>query len=77
MAEEERAGAEFEDEEGDRSELIGPSARFTIGGKPLPLDEFITSTTGELADRSRAEPRPQPPGQPKSVVWAARRPPQS
>lgn len=58
----------------ERDPLIGPEARFTIGGKPLPLDEFITSTTGGLADREPAAAEPQPAGQPKQVVWASRRP---
>ena len=62
-----------EEEENDRSHPIGPTARFTIGGKPLELEEFISATTGELADRERPEPQSQPPPLPKSVVWASRR----
>ncbi len=65
---------EEEQEEDDRSHPIGPTARFTIGGKPLELEEFISATTGELADRERAEPQPQPPPLSKPVVWASRRP---
>lgn len=73
MADDERIDDEPEEED-ERDPLIGPEARFTIGGKPLPLDEFITSTMGELADREPASVEPQPPGQPKQVVWASRRP---
>ncbi len=66
---------EFEAEAADdRTEPIGPRARFTIGGKPLPLDDFISATTGALANRGPVEPEPQPPPQPKSIVWASRRP---
>ncbi len=60
--------------EDDREPHIGPEARFTIGGKPLPLNEFVTSTMGDLADREPAAPEPPPRGQPKDVVWASRRP---
>ena len=74
MADDERIDDEPEDEANERDPLIGPEARFTIGGKPLPLDEFITSTTGDLADREPASAEPQPPGQPKQVVWASRCP---
>ena len=66
---------ELEEEAADEREPhIGPEARFTIGGKPLPLDEFVASTMGELADREPAPPEPPPPGQPKEIVWASRRP---
>ena len=65
---------EDEEEEDDRSYPIGPTARFTIGGKPLELEEFISMTTGNLADRERVEPQPQSPPLTKSVVWASRRP---
>ena len=65
---------EDEEEEDDRSYPIGPTARFTIGGKPLELEEFISTTTGKLADRERVEPQPQAPPLTKSVVWASRRP---
>ena len=75
MAEEDQVDDELEAEaEDDRSPHIGPDARFSIGGKPLPLDEFITLTTGELADRELVEPQPQPPPQPKQIVWNSRRP---
>ena len=63
-----------EEEEDDPSYPIGPTARFTIGGKPLELEEFISATTGELADREHVEPQPQSPPLPKGVVWASRRP---
>ena len=63
-----------DEEEDDRSYPIGPTARFTIGGKPLELEEFISTTTGKLADRERVEPQPQSPPLTKSVVWASRRP---
>ncbi len=53
---------------------IGPAARFTIGGKPLVLDDFIDITTGDLASRPRVEPIEQPPPAPKAVVWNSRRP---
>ena len=65
---------EEDEEEDDRSYPIGPTARFTIGGKPLELEEFISTTTGKLADRERVEPQPQSPPLTKSVVWASRRP---
>ena len=53
---------EIEDEEeNDRSHPIGPTARFTIGGKPLELEEFISATTGELADRERTWSRSHSP----------------
>ena len=75
MPDDERADELLEEEaEDDRSPHIGPEARFTIGGKPLPLDEFVASTMGDLADREPAAPEPPPRGQPKDVVWASRRP---
>ncbi len=78
LPDEKQDNEELEDEgpeeEDDRSHPIGPTARFTIGGKPLELDEFISMTTGELADRERPEPQSQPPPLPKPVVWASRRP---
>ena len=77
LPDEDRDDEELEDEEeeeDDRSYPIGPTARFTIGGKPLELEEFISTTTGELADRERVEPQPQSPPLTKSVVWASRRP---
>ena len=75
MPDDERADDLLEEEaEDDRSPHIGPEARFTIGGKPLPIDEFVTSTMGDLADREPAAPEPPPRGQPKDVVWASRRP---
>lgn len=74
MADDEHTDDEPEGEGDERDPLIGPEARFTIGGKPLPLDEFVTSTTGKLADREPAAAEPQPAGQPKQVVWASRRP---
>ena len=75
LPDEDRDDEEVEDEEeDDRSYPIGPTARFTIGGKPLELEEFISTTTGKLADRERVEPQPQSPPLTKSVVWASRRP---
>ncbi len=66
---------EPEDEETPSREFpIGPTARFTIGGKPVVLDDFIDITTGDLASRPRIEPVEQPPPVPKAVVWNARRP---
>ena len=75
MPDDERTDDLLEEEaEDDRSPHIGPEARFTIGGKPLPIDEFVASTMGDLADREPAAPEPPPRGQPKDVVWASRRP---
>ena len=75
MPDDERADDLLEEEaEDDRSPHIGPEARFTLGGKPLPIDEFVTSTMGDLADREPSPPEPPPRGQPKDVVWASRRP---
>ena len=61
-------------EEPDREFPISSNARFTIGGKPLVLDDFIDITTGDVANRPRVEPQPQPAPLPKEVVWNARRP---
>ena len=75
MPDDERTDEQLEEEAADgREPHIGPEARFTIGGKPLPLDEFVASTMGDLADREPAPPEPPPPGQPKEIVWASRRP---
>ena len=75
MPDDERTDELLEEEaEDDREPHIGPEARFTIGGKPLPLDEFVASTMGDLADREPTPPEPPPRGQPKDVVWASRRP---
>ena len=75
MPDDERTDEPLEEEAADdREPHIGPEARFTLGGKPLPLDEFVASTMGDLADREPAAPEPPPRGQPKDVVWASRRP---
>ena len=75
MPDDERTDDLLEEEAADdREPHIGPEARFTLGGKPLPIDEFVTSTMGDLADREPAAPEPPPRGQPKDVVWASRRP---
>ena len=75
MPDDERTDELLEEEAADdREPHIGPEARFTLGGKPLPIDEFVTSTMGDLADREPAAPEPPPRGQPKDVVWASRRP---
>lgn len=63
-----------DDESPSRDFPIGPTARFTIGGKPLVLDDFIDITTGDLASRPRVEPVEQPGPAPKAVVWNSRRP---
>lgn len=65
---------EAESEEPDRDFPISVNARFTIGGKPLVLDDFIDITTGDVSHRPRVEPRPQPEPLPKEVIWNARRP---
>lgn len=65
---------EAEPEEPDRDFPISPNARFTIGGKPLALDDFIDITTGDIAHRPVVEPQPQPAPMPKQVIWNARRP---
>ena len=75
MPDDERTDELLEEEAADdREPHIGPEARFTLGGKPLPLEEFVASTMGDLADREPAAPEPPPRGQPKDVVWASRRP---
>ena len=63
-----------ESEEPDRDFPISQNARFTIGGKPVVLDDFIDITTGDIANRPVVEPRPQPEPLPKDVIWNARRP---
>ena len=77
MSDQERDTAEVEadaSQEPDREFPIASSARFTIGGKPLALDDFIDITTGDVANRPRVEPQPQPEPVPKEVIWNARRP---
>lgn len=61
-------------EEPDRNFPISSQARFTIGGKPLALEDFIDITTGDLASRPKVQPQPQPQPLPKDVIWNARRP---
>ena len=61
-------------EEPDRDFPISSNARFTIGGKPVVLDDFIDITTGDVANRPPIEPQPQPEPLPKDVIWNARRP---
>lgn len=63
-----------EAEEPDRDFPISSNARFTIGGKPVVLDDFIDITTGDVANRPAVEPQPQPAPLPKQVIWHARRP---
>ena len=63
-----------DEEEPSRDFPIGPTARFTISGRPLVLDDFIDITTGDLANRPHAQPVEQPPPMPKAVIWNARRP---
>lgn len=63
-----------EPEQPDRDFPISSNARFTISGKPLVLNDFIDITTGDVANRPRVEPRPQPAPSPKQVIWNARRP---
>ncbi len=70
------ADEDAESEEPDRDFPISENARFTIGGKPVVLDDFIDITTGDLASRPRVEPQPQPEPLPKQVIWNARRPAQ-
>ncbi|MCY3733505.1 MAG: hypothetical protein OXG42_04430 [Chloroflexi bacterium] len=65
---------EAESEEPDRDFPISESARFTISGKPLVLDDFIDITTGDVSNRPRVEPQPQPEPLPKEVIWNSRRP---
>ena len=83
MSDEEQQDSEGQADQADQSDQaeqpnrnfpISESARFTIGGKPLALDDFIDITTGDIANRPIVEPRPQPEPMPKDVVWAARRP---
>ncbi|MDE2967590.1 MAG: hypothetical protein OXS30_08945 [Chloroflexota bacterium] len=65
---------EGKSQEPDRDFPISSNARFTIGGKPLALEDFIDITTGDVASRPRVEPQPQPEPLPKQVIWNARRP---
>jgi hypothetical protein len=76
MSEHEHVGPEVEEEseEPDRDFPISSNARFTIGGKPVVLDDFIDITTGDIANRPVVELQPQPEAMPKQVVWNARRP---
>ncbi|MYD53771.1 MAG: hypothetical protein F4W96_05635 [Chloroflexi bacterium] len=69
-----REVSEEESEEPDRNFPISENARFTIGGKPLVLDDFIDITTGDVSNRPRVEPQPQPEPLPKEVIWNSRRP---
>ena len=73
MADETAPQVEEQAEAPDRSGPISPTARFTIGGKPLDLDDFIDITTGDLASRPLIAPQPQPAPMPKQVIWNARR----
>lgn len=66
--------SEDEPEQPSREMPISEAARFTIGGKPVVLDDFIDITTGELAHRPVVEPQPQPAALPKQVIWNSRRP---
>jgi len=61
-------------EQPDRDDPISANARFTIGGKPVVLDDFIDITTGDVANRPLVKPQPQPAPMPKQVIWNARRP---
>ncbi len=63
-----------EAESPDREFPISSMARFTIGGKPLVLDDFIDITTGDIANRPVVEAQQQPAPMPKEVIWNARRP---
>ena len=65
---------DVESEEPDRDFPISSNARFTIGGKPVVLDDFIDITTGDIASRPMVEPQSQPSPLPKEVIWNARRP---
>ena len=53
---------------------VNPEDRFSVSGKPLPLEEFVRSTMGEFMGRKHVEPEPQSEPQPFSAVWRARRP---
>ena len=75
MSEHERdESAEEAAEAPERNVPIASNARFTIGGKPLALDDFVDITTGDIANRPVVEPQPQPAPLPKQVIWNARRP---
>ncbi len=66
--------AQVDGEAAEAEPLISAGARFTIGGKPVELDDFIDITTGDLANRPAVEAQPQPAPMPKEVIWNARRP---
>ena len=74
MSEHEDPEVDEASEAPDREFPISSNARFTIGGKPVVLDDFIDITTGDVANRPVVEPQPQPAPLPKQVVWNARRP---
>ena len=77
MSDQEQVAPDVDDEdseEPDRDFPISENARFTIGGKPVALDDFIDITTGDVANRPRVEPQPQPQPLPKEVIWNARWP---
>ncbi len=68
------AAEEAETEQPDRDFPISSNARFTIGGKPVVLDDFIDITTGDVSNRPVVDPQPQPAPMPKDVIWNSRRP---
>ena len=76
MSEHEHDVPEADDaaEQPDREFPISSNARFTIGGKPVVLDDFIDITTGDIAKRPVVEPQPQTAPMPKQVIWNSRRP---
>ena len=76
MSEHEHDEPEADDaaEQPDRDFPISSNARFTIGGKPVVLDDFIDITTSDIANRPVVEPQPQTAPMPKQVIWNSRRP---
>lgn len=69
-----QAEEDVDDQAPDREFPISSFARFTVGGKPLALDDFVDITTGDVANRPLMAEQPQPTPMPKPVVWNARRP---
>ncbi len=77
MSEQDAEQTELDEEAAEapgRDVPISPLARFTIGGKPLVLEDFIDITTGDVANRPATQPQPQPAPMPKDVIWNSRRP---
>lgn len=74
----EQDAAETPDDPGDQDDPDWPinreAAEFRLEGRELDFDSFIAETAASLAERPRHRPVPQPPPQPKDIIWQARKP---